>query len=77
MVAYNFQEMFPLSEDDTEYRLLTDEHLSITSLDGREGLKIEPQGLTLLAEQAFLDTSHLYRASHLQLLANIFKCGAT
>jgi fumarate hydratase class I len=73
MVDFKFQEMFPLSEDDTEYRLLTDEHVSSTSVDGQEVLKIAPQGLTDLAEQAFLDASHLYRPSHLQQLADIFK----
>ena len=73
MVEFNFQKMFPLSEDNAEYRLLTDEHVSLTALDGQEVLKIAPQGLTYLAEQAFWDTSHLYRPSHLQLLADIFE----
>jgi fumarate hydratase class I len=73
MVDFNFQEMFPLSEDNTEYRLLTDEHVTLTALDGQEVLKIAPPGLTYLAEHAFLDTSHLYRASHLQLLTDIFE----
>jgi fumarate hydratase class I len=73
MVNFTFQEMFPLSDDDTGYRLLTTEHLAVTSLDGQDVLKIAPQGLTHLAEQAFIDVSHLLRSSHLQLLADIFK----
>jgi fumarate hydratase class I len=73
MVDFAFQEMFPLADDDTEYRLLTTDHLAVASFDGQDVLKIAPQGLTQLAEQAFLDASHLYRASHLQLLADIFK----
>ena len=73
MVDFTFQEMFPLSDDDTEYRLLTAEHVAVTSFDGQDVLKVAPQGLTELAEQAFLDVSHLLRASHLELLADIFQ----
>ena len=73
MVDFKFQEMFPLGDDATEYRLLTDEHLSTFPLDGQDVLKIAPQGLTQLAEQAFKDVSHLLRSEHLQQLAEIFK----
>lgn len=73
MVDFVFQEMFPLADDTTEYRLLTDEHLKSASFDGQDLLKVAPEGLTHLAEQAFKDIAHLLRASHLQLLADIFE----
>ncbi len=72
MVEFAYQEMFPLGEDTTEYRLLTKEHVSVTSFEGKEVLKVAPEGLTLLAEQAFKDIAHLLRPSHLELLAKIF-----
>ncbi len=71
MVEFTHQEMFPLGEDTTEYRKLTDDHISVKSFDGADILKIEPEGLVLLAEQAFKDTSHLMRSSHLNSLSKI------
>ncbi|WP_373498679.1 fumarate hydratase [Desulfococcus sp.] len=71
MVAFKYQEMFPLSEDPTEYRLLTRDHIRIESFDGKEMLVVAPEALTLLAEQAFRDVSHLLRPSHLEKVAAI------
>ncbi|AOY58608.1 MULTISPECIES: fumarate hydratase [Desulfococcus] len=71
MVAFKFQEMFPLGEDPTEYRLLTRDHISVKSFEGKPMLIVEPEGLTLLAEQAFRDVSHLLRPSHLEQVAAI------
>ncbi|MEE8480461.1 MAG: fumarate hydratase [Desulfobacterales bacterium] len=71
MVEFAYQKMFPTGDDTTEYRLLTQEHVSIKSFEGTEILKIAPDGLTLLAEQSFKDVSHLMRPSHLKLLAKI------
>ena len=71
MVEFAYREMFPLKGDPTEYRLLTDKHVSQTSVDGIGLLRVAPEGLTLLAEQAFHDVSHFLRSSHLQQLAEI------
>jgi len=71
MTDFKYQEMFPLRDGTTEYRLLTDEHVSLQSFEGGEILKIAPKGLELLAEQAFTDVSHLLRPSHLRLVAKI------
>ncbi len=57
MVDFVYQEMFPLGDDTTEYRLLTKENVSVKSFEGSEILSIAPKGLTLLAEQAFKDVS--------------------
>ena len=73
MVEFAYQEMFPLGEDTTEYRLLSRENVSTESFNGFEMLKVAPEGLTLLAETAFKDVSHLLRPGHLSLLADIFK----
>jgi len=71
MADFKYQEMFPVGEDTTEYRLLTQEHVSSKSFEDNEILKIAPEGLALLAEQAFRDVSHLLRPSHLKLVAKI------
>jgi fumarate hydratase, class I len=72
MTNFIYQDMFPAGEDDTEYRLLTDTHISTVVFDGREVLKISAEGLTLLAEEAFKEVSHLLRPSHLKQLGDIF-----
>ena len=71
MVDFAYQEMFPLKDDPTEYRLLTADHLSAVDVDGIRLLRVAPEGLTLVAEQAFGDVSHFLRASHLKQLAAI------
>jgi fumarate hydratase class I len=71
MVAFTYQDMFPLGADTTDYRRLSDDHVSIDSFKDNEILTITPDGLTLLAEHAFKDVSHLLRPSHLSLLAKI------
>jgi fumarate hydratase class I len=71
MTDFKYQEIFPIGEDTTEYRLLTQEHVSSKSFEDNEILQINPEGLELLAEHAFRDVSHLLRPSHLKLLAKI------
>jgi fumarate hydratase class I len=72
MTEFIYQDMFSLGPDATEYRLLTDSHISSVTFDGCEILKITAEGLTMLAEEAFKDVSHLLRSSHLKQLADIF-----
>ncbi|MCP4665122.1 MAG: fumarate hydratase, partial [Deltaproteobacteria bacterium] len=45
--------------------------VSTLPFDAGEITKIEPEGLTLLAQEAFRDVSHLLRASHLKKLKEI------
>ena len=71
MVDFAYQEMFPLEDDSTEYRLLTADHIIPIDLDDTRLLRVAPEGLTLLAEEAFHDVSHFLRTSHLQQLAAI------
>jgi len=73
MVEYNFQEMFPTGQDKTDYRLLTKDHVSVSSVEGLEIIKVAPEGLTLLAQEAFRDVSHLLRPSFLDGLAKSLK----
>ncbi len=63
--------MLPLGEDTTPYRKLTGDYVSTTSFEGQEILKVDPEGLTLLAAQAMLDIAHFLRPGHLEQLAHI------
>lgn len=73
MSEFKYQEPFPLSGDNTEYRLLTKEYVKVEKCGNREILHIDPKGLELLSSEAFADVSFYLRASHLQKLANILK----
>ena len=61
---FKYQPMFPLGADDTEYYLLTKDYVSVGEFEGHPILKIEKEGLTRMAQQAFRDVSFLLRRSH-------------
>ncbi len=73
MPDFKYQEMFPLEEDNTQYRLLSKEYISLKKFEGRDILTIEPEALTLLTEEAFKDIAFLLRPTHLNLLSSISK----
>jgi fumarate hydratase class I len=66
-----YQDPFPLAKDETEYYLLSREHVSVTEFEGEQVLKVEPQALTLLAQQAFHDAAFMLRPSHQKQVAAI------
>lgn len=68
---FYYQDPFPLSHDETQYYLLTREHVSLASFEGQEVLKVDPKALTLLAQQAFHDASFMLRPAHQQQVASI------
>jgi len=71
MPEFTYQDPFPLSADETEYRLITSDHVSVGEFDGREVLRVEPKALTLLAREALRDVSFLLRSAHLEQVAAI------
>lgn len=68
---FHYQEPFPMSEDKTEYYLLTKDHVSVAEFEGQEILKVEPEALTLLAQHAFRDVEFLLRPEHQAQVASI------
>lgn len=68
---FQYQDMFPLGEDPTEYYLLTDNYVSTTTFEGKEILKIEAEGLRTLARQAFHDVSFYLRKEHQERVAKV------
>ena len=70
---YVYEDPFPLGKDDTEYRLLTKDHVSVTSFMGKDILKVEPEALALVAQEGMRDVSFLLRTAHLKQVAAILK----
>ena len=71
MPEFSYQDPFPLGKDTTKYRLLTKDYVSTTKFDGKEILKVDPEGLAFLAHQALRDVSFLLRPAHLEQVAAI------
>ena len=70
---FNYQDLLPLGEDSTQYRLLSTEGVSTFTADGKEFLKVTPQAISDLTQVAMHDISHYLRSEHLAQLANILK----
>ncbi len=68
---FKYQEPFPLGKDNTEYYLLTKNYVSVSEFDGKPIIKVEAEGLTMLANAAFRDTSFMLRTEHIKKVAEI------
>jgi fumarate hydratase class I len=69
--AFHYQPLLELGTDDTEYRLLTKEHVRVEKIGDKELLAVDPEALTLLANQAFHDINFFLRPKHLKQVAAI------
>ncbi len=68
---FKYAPMFQTGKDDTEYYLLTKEGVSMGEFEGKPILKVAPEALTALANQAFRDVNFLLRRSHNEQVAKI------
>lgn len=68
---FYYQDPYPLGKDETEYYLLTKDHVSVTQFEGKTILKVDPEGLTKVARAAFHDTSFMLRTNHIKQVAAI------
>ena len=74
MSEFRYEDLLPIGEDATEYRLLTTEGVeTLTGPDGRSFLKVAPEALELLAETAMHDIAHYLRPAHLRQLRTIME----
>src|ERR1700681_2747608 len=72
MTEAAFHELFALGDDhETPYRKLTGDYVSTAAFDSERVVKIQPEALTLLSQQAFIDSAHLLRPAHLASLSAI------
>src|SRR5512134_1309449 len=71
MPEFAYQDPFPLGKDETKYRLLTKEYVSVARFNGSEVLVVDPEGLAFLANEAMRDVNFLLRPAHLEKVAAI------
>ena len=71
MTDFTFQDLFEYGADDTPYRLLTEDHVGVEKVAGREVLTVEPKALEELSFTAMRDVAHLLRPGHLKQLGSI------
>ncbi len=68
-----YQELFPLKEDQTSYYKIegSEKYVSVAQFEGKEVIKVDPEALTILSNQAMKDLSFLLRPSHNEQVARI------
>ncbi len=73
MPNFSYSDLLPLGEDETKYRLVSKEGVSVVKLGDKEFLQVEPSALEKLTSEAIHDINHYLRSEHLQQLTNIVK----
>ncbi|GAB3149137.1 fumarate hydratase [Micromonospora sonneratiae] len=69
---FSYAPLLPLGDDQTEYRLVTDEGVDVVhGPGGRRFLTVEPAALTALTAEAMHDIAHYLRPAHLAQLRSI------
>ena len=69
--TFKYAPMFQLGEDKTEYRLISQDGISIGQFEGKDIIKVSPEALTLLVQQAFHDVEFMLRREHNLQVAQI------
>ncbi|MBI5067560.1 MAG: fumarate hydratase [Deltaproteobacteria bacterium] len=69
--VFEYHDPFPLSKDETRYRLVSKEGVSVGSFEGKEMLKVEPSALARLAREAMRECSFFLRKEHNEQVAKI------
>jgi fumarate hydratase class I len=71
MTDFQYQPLLPTEKADTPYRCLSTDFVSESEFEGQPILKVESEGLTLLAQKAMIDIAYYLRPGHLQQLSSI------
>lgn len=73
MPDFIYQEPFPLANDETSYYKIegSEEFVSVEKFAGKDVLKVAPEALTVLANQAMKDVSFMLRPEHNEQVAKI------
>jgi len=71
--AFKYHPPFPLGKSRTKYRLLTKDGVSLSEFDGQPMLKVAPQTVARLANEAMRDVSFLLRPAHQRQVAAILR----
>jgi fumarate hydratase, class I len=70
-----YQDPFPLGQDQTRYRKLegSEKYVSLRSFEGKEILAVDPEALTVLANEAMRDASFMLRVEHNDSVGRILR----
>lgn len=68
---FHYQKQFPVGQDKTNYRLLTNEFVETVDFQGESVLKVDPKALAYLAQTAMKEISFKLRTEHLEKVAAI------
>jgi fumarate hydratase, class I len=71
MPEFIYEDLLPIGEDKTEYRLLSTEGVSTFSAEGMDFLNVSPEAIAQLTTEAIHDISHYLRDEHLEQLSKI------
>jgi fumarate hydratase class I len=71
MAEFDFTELFPLTKDTTNYRLISKEGVSLVDTPLGKFLKVDASAITHLTEVAMHDIAHFLRSGHLEQLRKI------
>jgi fumarate hydratase class I len=71
MPEFSYTDMLPIGADETEYRFLTADGITVQQALGRQFIQVEPEVLTRLTAAAMHDIAHLLRPAHLRQLRAI------
>ena len=66
-------ELLPLGDDDTRYRLVTSDGVSVEKTSLGEFVRVDASAITRLTAEAMRDIAHFLRSGHLQQLADILR----
>jgi fumarate hydratase class I len=68
---FTYSDLLPLGPDETDYRLITDEGVETFEAGGQRFLRVAPEALTRLTDEAMHDIAHFLRPAHLAQLRRI------
>ena len=72
---FQYQDPFPLGPDTTRYRKIegSEQYVKLEKFDGKDVVRIAPEALTVLANEAMKDVSFLLRPEHNDQVAKILR----
>ena len=68
---FQYQPMYPVGADKTEYELITSDYVHTIDCNGHQMLQVEPEALRILAERAMHDVAFYLRPAHQEQVASI------
>ncbi|WP_299369235.1 fumarate hydratase [uncultured Porphyromonas sp.] len=68
---FQYQPMFPVGADKTEYELITSDYVHTVDCNGHQMLQVDPEALRILAERAMHDVAFYLRPAHQEQVASI------